>query len=56
MAESSNAESTIVFKVQNRSNLLSTPVWRKVEVENANCPVCRQVMEEIDEGSHRKEV
>ncbi len=44
MVESNNAETKITFKVQNPNNLLGTPVWRKVEVENANCPACRQVM------------
>ena len=44
MVESNNAETKITFKVQNPNNSLVTPVWRKVEVGNANYPVCKKVM------------
>ena len=44
MVRSNNVEKTIIFKVQKDDNVLATPTWRKVEAENADCPVCGQLM------------
>jgi len=44
MTEPKNTETTITFVVRQDNNTQSTPRWRKVAVENATCPKCKQVM------------
>ena len=35
---------TLSFMVKNDANEPTGPRWKEVEVENANCPRCRQQM------------